>query len=114
MLAGRGGHAKRRETHGKRPDGLQGRVELDERRFARTRPGREFATGQVQERADKSEKVQTTVRPSQVGLFAKGRPAGGRALQHVLARAHFLSTKIAALRRGRGGGVRKRDQRFQT
>lgn len=102
----------RRETHGNRADGLQGRVELDERRFPGAGPGREFAVGQIQKRADQSEKVETEVRPSQVGVLAEGRPAGRRALQHVFTRAHFLSTKSAAFRRGRGGVVRKRDQRF--
>lgn len=98
MSASRGRHARRRETHGKRSDGLQGRVELDERRFPRTRPGHQFAARQVQKRPDQSEKVQTAVRSPQIGLLAKSRPTRSRTLQYVLARSHFLPTEFAAVR----------------
>lgn len=110
----RGRHASGRETYGERPDGLQSGAELDERRVSRTGPRHEFAVGQVQKRADQSEKVQTTVRPPQVGVLAKGRPARRRSLQYVFPRAHILSAEFAAIRRDRTGVVRKREQRFPT
>jgi len=114
LPASRGGHAEQRETDGEGSDGLSGRAELDERRVARTGPGHQLAAGQIQERADQGEKVQTAVRSPQAGLPAKGRPAGGRALQHVFARSHILPAEHAAVCRDRRGVFRERHQRLQT
>lgn len=114
LSAGRGGHARQREADGERPDGLPGRVELDEGRVPGTGSGRQRAAGPVQERADRGEEVQAAVRPPQAGLPAEGGPAGRRPVQHVLARAHLLPAEHAAVRRDRGRVVRERHQRLQT